>query len=229
MLFAVYGIFMHLSHNRLGNQRFCIILRLLKKEVTMTSRTLLRKAAGNIKKDLKNSRTVMVVNESDIPTNSITSFKERAYKSAYSYPATINKVDRKMIYDFFYNKTTQKLYTVPDSEIFNSLIDLDFNGKFILDLMGTTSKEDLTRLYKSLPEKSKNFINKKDIPNGTLYFIRIQQKILNEQIRKYEREAQRDAIKSYKTNPFFRYRATPEVERIYNAIKGIIEDRYSNI
>lgn len=246
----------------------------------MTSRTLLRKAAGNIKKDLKNSRSVLTVNESEMPENSITSFKERAYKSAYSYPTTINEVDRKMLYDYYYNKTTKNLYTLPNSEFSDSLA---WDGKFKLDLIGTKeyltkegltkeglTKEDLTKLYESLPKESVNFINKgiirdlfrfndytlkdipkkyggentspksdkykdteylikKDIPDSTMYFIKIQQKILNHKMSKYKLEAERDAIKSYKTNSYFRYIANPELERTYKIIVQLLENEYDNV
>lgn len=123
----------------------------------MTSRTLLRKAAGNIKKDLKNSRAVLTVNESEIPANSITSFKERASKSAHSYPPTINEVDQKMLYYYYYHQTRQNLNTVPDSEIFDSLTNIDQKPQ--LELL-TLSKEDGMKLYESLPEESVKIINK---------------------------------------------------------------------
>ena len=136
---------------------FCIILKLLKKEVAMTSRTLSRKAAGNIKKDLKNSRAVLTVNESEIPANSITAFKERASKSAHSDNPTINEVDRRMLYYYYYHQTRQNLNTVPDSEIFDSLTNVDQKPQ--LELL-TLSKEDGMKLYESLPEESVNTINK---------------------------------------------------------------------
>ena len=71
----------------------------------MTSRTLSRKAAGNIKKDLKNSRAVLTVNESEIPANSITAFKEMASKSAHSYNPTINEVNQRMLYYYYYHQS----------------------------------------------------------------------------------------------------------------------------
>lgn len=168
--------------------------------------TLLKKAAGSIKRDRKDVRAVTTVNESEVPENSITAFQENALATADSAIPLSSADELKRQHQYYFNRASQNAIALKEGSGFQQTLveDLMQNDEMpLLPLLSLTAV-NARKLYKSLPEESVNAINHiltannlttRNLPKVTEDFINQNRTIVNNRTKFIALSAQAQAIK----------------------------------
>ena len=168
--------------------------------------TLLKKTAGSIKRDRKDVRAVMTVNESEVPANSIVSFQQNALETANSAIPLSTADELKQQHQYYFNRASRNAIALREGSGFQQTLveDLMQNDEMPLLPLLSLSATDARKLYKSLPEESVNAINQiitsnnlriKDIPKTTQDFVNQNRTTVNNRTKFIALSAQAQAIK----------------------------------